>query len=150
MNNKLIQQARELCEKATPGKWTIKTERGDYVAVHRTGTPICALSSLNCVETNKANAAFIVASRTIVPQLCDALEAAQKEIRRLEKLVQEYYPKIIRLTARAEKAEAERDTYKAALQNMRFAYVNKDIPPHQFEIDALKETDALIGPLKGE
>lgn len=34
-----------------------------------------------------------------------------------------------RWRARAEKAEAERDTYKVALQNMRFAYVNKDIPP---------------------
>ncbi|WP_312611448.1 hypothetical protein [Oscillibacter sp.] len=54
-----------------------------------------------------------------------------------------------RWKARAEKAEAERDTYKVALQNMRFAYVNKDIPPHQFEVEASKETDALIGKLKG-
>lgn len=57
---------------------------------------------------------------------------------------------IVALTIRAEKAKAERDTYKAALQNMRFAYINKDDPPHQFEVDALKEVDALIGTPKGE
>jgi len=59
------------------------------------------------------------------------------------------YARLREATARAKKAEAERDTYKVSLQNMRFAYVNKNIPPHQFEVEALKETDALIGKLEG-
>ena len=45
--------------------------------------------------------------------------------------------------ANALKAENER--LRAALSDMRFAYVNKDNPPHQFEIEALNTANEILG-----
>ena len=69
----LITEARELCEKATPGPWEVvgkdawriegfpqvemNTPDGKYFPVH-----------------NDTDAAFIARSRTLIPALCDALE----------------------------------------------------------------------------
>ena len=60
----LITEARELCERATPGPW----EAGSYGAV-------CLKSGfkLGNIE-GSGNAAFIARSRTLIPELCDALE----------------------------------------------------------------------------
>jgi hypothetical protein len=71
----LITEARELCEKATPGPW----EAGGYGAV-------CLKSGfkLGNIE-GTGNAAFIARSRTLIPELCDALEKANAEIERLRK-----------------------------------------------------------------
>lgn len=85
--NELIQQARELCEKATPGPWEAKTN--SYPQCN--GEPWGWIRGVSghitwSGNSGQANAAFIAASRTLVPQLCDALEA---------------------MTARAEKAEAK-------------------------------------------
>lgn len=86
-NIELIQQARELCEKATPGPWKAKTN--SYPQCN--GEPWGWIGGVSghitwSGNSGQVNAAFIAASRTLVPQLCDALEA---------------------MTARAEKAEAE-------------------------------------------
>lgn len=46
-----------------------------------------------------------------------------------------------------EKYEAlkqENDKLKQALNNLLFAYINKDEPPHQFETDAINETRELL------
>ena len=45
---------------------------------------------------------------------------------------------------------AERGALKDALSDMRFAYLNKDNPPHQFETDALKKANELLGPIGKE
>lgn len=92
-NNELIQQARELCEKATPGPW---------VSLHGIPNPsvcqdrdwdkeIAAVHGSNDYGGYQyhqavADADLMAASSTLIPQLCDALEA---------------------MTARAEQAEAE-------------------------------------------
>ena len=62
----LITEARELCERATPGPW----ESGNYGAV-------CLKSGfrLGNIE-GSGNAVFIARSRTLIPELCDALEKA--------------------------------------------------------------------------
>ena len=40
---------------------------------------------------------------------------------------------------------SERDQYKAALADMRLAYLNKDADvPHQFEIEALEQAKTLL------
>lgn len=77
--NELIRQARELCEKATPGPWEF-CESGNTVKSHMviTRSPRKCITGGISPKTN--NSAFIAASRTLVPQLCDALEAAQKDL----------------------------------------------------------------------
>lgn len=94
-NNELIQQARELCEKATPGPWEVKV-KGNTVESHQVMSPgngpICS-----AISPKTKNAQFIATSRTLVPQLCDALEA---------------------MTARAEKAEAK---IKSIHESLNFA-----------------------------
>lgn len=88
--NELITKARELCEKATPGPWEF-CESGNTVKSHMviTRSPWKCITGGISPKTN--NAAFIAASRTLVPRLCDALET---------------------MTARAEKAEAENQRYR--------------------------------------
>lgn len=75
MYEELIQQAREIAAKATQGPW----EAGLYQSVSAAYYKICNAAT-------DGDTAFIAASRTLVPQLCDALETE---------------------TARAEKAEAK-------------------------------------------
>src|SRR5574344_1481788 len=100
--NELIKQARELCDAATPGPWIVY-ESGNTVKSHM----VITRSPWKCVtggiSPKTHNAAFIAASRILIPQLCDALEAE---------------------TTRAEKSEAERDTYKTALQAL---HINIDL-----------------------
>lgn len=90
----LITEARKLCAAATPGPW----ESGNYGAV-------CLKSGfkLGNIE-GSGNADFIARSRTIIPELCDALEKAEQQIPRwipveerlpkTEKPVQVYMPKL--------------------------------------------------------
>lgn len=79
----LITEARELCADATPGPW----ESGNYGAV-------CLKSGfkLGNIE-GSGNAAFIARSRTLIPELCDALEKATAKndelIRELSELARE-------------------------------------------------------------
>lgn len=80
MNDKLIAEARGLCSQATPGPWT------------RTGTESHIIDSkpdekygivgIVCEVWNHADAALIARSRTLVPELANALEAAEKQIPR--------------------------------------------------------------------
>lgn len=94
--NELIKQARELCDAATPGPWIVY-ESGNTVKSHM----VITRSPWKCVtggiSPKTHNAAFIAASRTLVPQLCDALEA---------------------MTAHAEKAEAELNIVYELADNM--------------------------------
>ena len=101
--NELIQQAREIAAKATQGPW----EAGLYQSVSAAYYKICN-------SATDGDAAFIAASRTLVPQLCDALEAAEKETKHYQTLASQSKD----LTARAEKAEAEN----------RWIPVNKRLP----------------------
>lgn len=135
MYDDLITKARELCDAATPGPWSVEqyfpaTTSDEPVPrfVRIEGRQSDIFSTLD-FEIKNSDAAFIAASRTLVPQLCDVLAAAEKEIAAREeqiaklanlvmryeteivppfkKLVDEKDSKIAELTARAEKAEAE-------------------------------------------
>lgn len=126
-NNELIQQARELCEKATPGPWKSE-ETADYSEIYGKHSWGKALNPLAMVGSNLEDAAFIAASRAIVPQLCDALEAAEKELidyHHTQKTVDGKMAEnarlrriIDKLTARAEKAEAK---IKSIHESLNFA-----------------------------
>jgi len=85
----LITEARELCERATPGPWRTK-DRGAYIEIHDNNTWAKALSPFAHVEGDESdNAAFIARSRTLIPELCDALEKANAEMERLHNLLAE-------------------------------------------------------------
>lgn len=127
-NTDLIIEARELCEKATPGPWEYRDNGFDGVIYGADDTRIVGGEPCEGRIEPGPDAQFIAASRTLVPQLCDALEAAEKENEGLKNILRFNMVQIhgermtvldalSSLTARAEKAEAERDTYKAALQN---------------------------------
>jgi hypothetical protein len=115
--DEIVRAARGLCEKATPGPWKSK-ETADYSEIYDNHSWGKALNPLAMVGSNLEDAAFIAASRTIVPQLCDSLEAAQKENEELKNILRFNMVQIhgermtvldalSSLTARAEKAEAE-------------------------------------------
>lgn len=77
----LIKRARELCEKATPGPWAEKTNRHPQCNGDPWGWISGASGNITWSGSNgKINAAFIAASRTLVPQLCDALQDARNEL----------------------------------------------------------------------
>ena len=91
----LITEARELCEKATQGpwEWTVSDDFGSEIEAENLkgvigleddypGYPECGEHLI--MNLSKADAAFIARSRTLIPELCDALEKAQKRIKLLE------------------------------------------------------------------
>lgn len=81
----LITEARELCEKATPGKWhwegkLLLTDAEQFLVLK----PYYDDDTDNvstCVMPY--DAAFIARSRTLVPELCAALEKAQEQNKQL-------------------------------------------------------------------
>jgi ribosomal protein S20 len=106
MDKAARKKARELCEKATPGPWVSEYEvtgrvpdAGCGIVASDEDTKIsnpsrgivawaCRLVSRTCAET-KANATFIAAARTLLPQALDALDAADSENARLQARVSE-------------------------------------------------------------
>lgn len=125
--NELIKQARELCGAATPGPWN---NFGDWMIHTEPDVEHNGIPNKKTIGTvRKNNAAFIAASRTLVPQLCDALEAAEKENEGLKNILQFNMVQIhgermtvldalSSLTARAEKAEAK---IKSIHESLNFA-----------------------------
>ena len=74
----LITEARELCEKATPGPWREK-DNSNGIGIYDNHTWGKGLSPFATVEPDEFyNAAFIIRSRIILPELCDALERAEE------------------------------------------------------------------------
>lgn len=80
----LIAEARELCEKATPGpwEWTASNDFGSELEAENLkgvigleddypGYPECGEHLI--MNLSKADAAFIARSRTLIPELCDTL-----------------------------------------------------------------------------
>ena len=68
----LITEARELCEKATPGPWEA-TFGMDCRAFIKTPN-----EDSDFKLYNHADAAFIARSRTLIPELVEALEKAER------------------------------------------------------------------------
>ena len=81
MSNELITEARELCEKAIGKEWVMyEWEQQNYsINTNKFREPgICA----DVFDINVAK--FIARSRTLVPELANALEKANAEIERLQ------------------------------------------------------------------
>lgn len=131
-NTDLITKARELCDAATSGPWKNPWDsdaENNNAIESPDGAGVVSATWVDGPQlvVSVHNAAFIATSRTLVPQLCDALEAAQKELidyHHTQKTADGKMAENARLrrineqlTARAEIAEAERDTYRAALEN---------------------------------
>ena len=76
----LITEARELCEKATPGEWKANHLDDCFIEPR-----ICEIPANGCYDYKmvEANSMFIARSRTLISELCDALEKAQAEVERL-------------------------------------------------------------------
>ena len=114
--NDLIKQARELCEKATPGPWY---NFGDWMIHTEPDIEHNGIHNEKTIGTVRANnAAFIAASRTLVPQLRDALEAEQKEIEQLKTQCDINATSFFDMREQLKNAAAERDTYKEALSHL--------------------------------
>lgn len=115
----LLKEARELCEAATKGPWETITY---YVHDPETGE-ICKVAEIDGPEEmsyevfdenmrkvfTPADAKLIARSRELVSELADFLEAVVN-------LSDEQHKEIIKLTLRAEKAEAEVERLKAYLR----------------------------------
>ena len=86
----LITEARELCEKATPGPWGYDGMHNEIHAPHG-DEYFLIMSELREHPGEKildeyghsynANFALIARSRTLIPELCDALENTEKQLR---------------------------------------------------------------------
>ena len=97
----LITEARELCEGATSGQWK-RHDTADYAEIHNGDTWGKNLNPIALVgHTDDAN--FIARSRTLIPELVDALEKAEaanawipvtERLPKTEKPVQVYMPKL--------------------------------------------------------
>lgn len=71
-NTDIIREARELCERATPGEWY--TENGEVFSD--------SLFVGDALDEN--NSTFIARSRTLIPELLDLLAEMDAEIARLK------------------------------------------------------------------
>lgn len=88
MDAKRIAELRELCDHATPGPWRAELNRnlGDapYVtsdeAFSPSGFPPVLLKG---IWHSQGDVVFAAAARTVVPELLDALDAAQSDAERL-------------------------------------------------------------------
>jgi len=101
----LIKQARELCEGATPRTWTMSVDGTDIRVCHTIDEKcVCCLALMGDYNEDEtpteetllqwqADAAFIAASRTLVPALADALEKAERERDELKALCRPVCPK---------------------------------------------------------
>jgi len=78
MDNNLIQKARNLCSEATDAPWELY-DTPDYTEIHVLGGKEAGFSPVALAD-EKYNAAFIAASRTLIPQFCDAFEKSQNDI----------------------------------------------------------------------
>lgn len=94
----IIREARELCERATPGAWEWKMSKEYYGDIEATymvspsevvielendypGYPECGEHLI--MQLTKADADFIARSRTLIPELLDLLAAKDTEIVRI-------------------------------------------------------------------
>jgi hypothetical protein len=99
----LITEARELCERATPGLWQVKLHNEDYgqgygeitnfVDMGGTLLKIGVADTAEKYTEYSTLSTFIARSRAIISELCDALEKATAKndelIRELSQLARE-------------------------------------------------------------
>lgn len=114
----LTKKARALADGATAGPWTVECdESGFETIVDRDGMYVV---DMGCGGPNGVDAAFIAASRELVPALCDEVERLEAELTlarsaRID-LPRRQLEEIGRLRAEVERLERERDEWKRRAQ----------------------------------
>src|SRR5574344_342258 len=115
-----LEEIRQRTEAATPGTWkTVTHEEYSTVDVDEQGGENIAM-----VGSAIADADFIANAREDIPYLLSEVDRLNALHKREIIITGEYAQRVIDLTARAEKAEAERYTYKTALQAL---HINIDL-----------------------
>ena len=94
----LITEARELCSKVTPGLWQVKLHNEDYgqgygeitnfVDMGGTLLKIGIADTAEKYTEYSTFSTFIARSRTLIQELCDALEKAENRIKLLEEAIE--------------------------------------------------------------
>jgi hypothetical protein len=89
----LITEARELCERATPGLWQVKLHNEDYgqgygeitnfVDMGGTLLKIGVADTAEKYTEYSTLSTFIARSRALISELCDALEKAEEQNKQL-------------------------------------------------------------------
>lgn len=74
----LIAEARGLAEKATPGPW--RNCGNEAILDAWADEHICRIEAQIFSNEKDDNASFIARSRTLVPELCDALESTLRQL----------------------------------------------------------------------
>lgn len=81
----LIAEGRELCANASPGPWKYYDDGFDGMIKDAEGKIVAGGEPREGrLEPDNPNQILITRSRTIIPELCDALEAANAEVERLK------------------------------------------------------------------
>lgn len=125
----LVDRARRLCEAATSGPWQVYGDDGADVCDSDLLKLVCRVTRAPV----EANAAFIAASRTLIPQLLsriEELEAERDEVRAKLKHTLDVNLALIMdrdqareaAIARAESAERERDEERNLVAGCRDTY----------------------------
>lgn len=115
-----LSEIRARCEAATPGPWEAKTNRHPQCNGEPWGWISGATGRITWSgNLGKTNAAFIAHAREDIPYLLAEVERLQGKLQDQEYqiLLDAMEQSRDEAIARAEKAEVEQDTYKAALQN---------------------------------
>src|ERR1700745_4193697 len=87
---------RKLCATATPGPWTLHCSNGDFYLLAPDTSPV------GDVYISGEDGAFIATARTALPELLDALDAAEATLKRYKDAVADklhYYMNNILLKA---------------------------------------------------
>ena len=133
----LITEARELCERTVPAPWRTK-DRGDYIEIHDNNTWAKSLSPFARVEGDEFDSAdFIARSRTLIPELCDALEKAEGRNRQLVRELSALARESVERDMALARLEAE---VMAMRDSVRWISVAERLP--EPNVDTLVLTDA--------
>ena len=120
-----LEEIRQRTEAATDGPWE-RFDTPDYAEIHVLGGKEAGFLPVALAD-EAYNADFIAHSREDVPYLLSEVDRLNALHKREIIVTGEYAQRVIDLTARAEAAEAERDTYKAALKAaLEALHINAD------------------------
>jgi len=131
-------QARELASKATAGEWRVWGRSDGTLAIYSpesTNLPAMDIAEVYDDDSPSGNAAFIAASRALVPQLADDVLALTAEIDDLRKQLDD---------AAGLKIDLERVRKALRREYTGKEYLATELDKARAEIEALKTATALI------
>lgn len=130
----LITEARELCEKAAAGPWRQSTSALIVDAKGR------ALFFEPC---GKANAALVMRSRTLIPELCDALENTEKQLQEQFDKTGAWLEEYNEMKIALEKAEEQNKQLMHEVCKLACESVERDKALARLEAEVLAARDSM-------